>query len=117
MDSSIRFLNRRNFLDNNAFTQTLGLQTPLADFDLGTKTGTTVTNVSGGEVTLGAGGHGDWCAPNLSIAALDLPKNGEANAVTAIEGRAFAGTGDNAAGESFVNINITNSDPPLASIL
>src|SRR6266480_4563287 len=62
------------------------------------KTNVVVTNTSGGEVTLGAGGGGDWCNPNLSITALDLPKNGVANAVTAIEGRAFAGTGDNSSG-------------------
>ncbi|MEK7517632.1 MAG: type II secretion system protein [Patescibacteria group bacterium] len=100
------------YLDNNSF-----IQTTEADFNAGTKTGTTVTNTAGGEVTLGAGGHGDWCSPNLSINPLDLPKQGVANAVTAIEGRAFAGTGDNASGESFVNINISNTDPPVASIL
>lgn len=104
------------YLDNNAFTQTLGLQTPLKDFDLGTKTGTTVTNVSGGEVTLGAGGQRDWCAPNLSIAPLDLPKNGVANALTAIEGYAFAGTGDNASGVSFARVNIGNANPPAATL-
>lgn len=99
------------YLDNNSFTQTT-----VADFNTGTKSGTTITNTAGGEVTLGAGGHGDWCAPNLSLAALDLPKNGVANALTAIEGRAFAGTGDNSSGVSFANINITTTYPPVASI-
>lgn len=98
--------------------------TTISDFS-GTAQGATVSATTetsipdDGQVQLGAGGggKGDWCAPNLSIAALDLPKNGVANAVTAIEGRAFAGTGDNASGESFANINITNADPPTASIL
>ncbi len=99
------------YLDNNSFTQTT-----VADFNVGTKSGTTITNTSGGEVTLGAGGHGDWCSPNLTLAALDLPKSGVANALTAIEGRAFAGTGDNASGVSFANVNITTTYPPVASI-
>lgn len=107
--SATLFITR--YLDNNSFTQT-----SVADFDTGTKSGTIITNTAGGEVTLGAGGHGDWCAPNLSLAALDLPKSGVANAISAIEGRAFTGTGDNAAGVSFANINIATSYPPVASI-
>lgn len=99
------------YLNNNSFTQTT-----VADFDVGTKSGTIITNTAGGEVTLGAGGHGDWCAPNLSIAALDLPKSGVANAITAIEGRVFAGTGNNASGVSFANVTITTDYPPVASI-
>lgn len=100
------------YLENDSHVETTE-----ADFNGGTVTGTTVTNTLGGEVTLGAGGHGNWCSPNLSISALDLPKSGVANAVTAIEGRAFAGTGDNASGESFVNISIPNTSSPSASIL
>lgn len=100
------------YLDNNSFTQTT-----VADFDAGTKSGTTITDVLGGEVTLGAGGYGNWCAPNLSIAALDLPKSGVANALTAIEGRAFAGTGDDSSGVSFANIVIADTNPPTANIV
>src|SRR3989344_2019745 len=100
------------YLDNLAWTQTTE-----ADFNAGTLSAVTVTNDSGGEVILGAGGAGDWCDPNLTITSLDLPKGGVANAVTAIEGRAFAGTGENASGESFVNIAINNENPPVASIL
>lgn len=99
------------YLDNITF-----VDTSEADFNAGTKTGVTVTNTSGGEVILGSGGQGLWCTPNLSISALDLPKNGVANSVTAIEGRAFAGTGDNASGISFANISIRNTNPPNASI-
>lgn len=99
------------YLDNNSFTQTT-----VADFDVGTKSGTIVTNTTGGEVTLGAGGQGDWCAPNLSIAALDLPKQGVADAITAIEGRAFVGTGENSSGVSFANVSISNTNPPVAAI-
>lgn len=99
------------FIRNNAFTQTT-----VADFNTGSKSTTTITNSAGGEVVLGAGGGGDWCNPNLSISALDLPKSGVANAITAIEGRAFAGTGDNASGVSFANIVISNTDPPTATV-
>lgn len=99
------------YLDNNSFTET-----SVADFDVGTKSGTVVTNTSGGEIILGAGGQGDWCAPNLSITALDLPKQGVADAITAIEGRAFVGTGENSSGVSFANVSISNTNPPAASI-
>lgn len=99
------------YLDNNSFTQTT-----VSDFDAGTKSGTIVTNTDGGEVTLGAGGQGDWCVPNLSLAALDLPKQGVADAITAIEGRAFVGTGDNSSGVSFANVVISNTNPPVAVI-
>lgn len=101
-------------------------ETTFSEFNLGTKTGTAIASSSAnptptpgdGQVELaGGGGNGDWCAPNLSIAALDLPKNGVANAVSAIEGRVFAGTGDNASGVSFANVNISNANPPVASIL
>lgn len=100
------------YLDNLTLVQTTE-----SDFTAGTLTGTAVTNTAGGEVILGAGGYGDWCNPNLTIGSLDLPKSGVANAITAIEGRAFVGTGENASGESFVNIGITNDNPPSASVL
>lgn len=96
---------------------TTTLQTTQADFDAGTKTNVVVTNTAGGEIQLTAIGRADWCAPNLSLTALDLPKQGVANAITAIEGRAFAGTGDNASGESFANIAISNTRPPTATLL
>ncbi|MEK7534120.1 MAG: hypothetical protein AAB600_02170 [Patescibacteria group bacterium] len=100
------------YLGNNAF-----LQTTVADFNLGTRSATVVTNNSGGEITLGPVGlRADWCTPSLTIAALDLPKSGVANALTAIEGRAFAGTGDNASGISFAKVSISNANPPVSAI-
>lgn len=91
--------------------------TTQADFNTGTATGVTITNDQGGEVILGAGGQGLWCAPNLSITALDLPRSGVANAVTAIEGSAYVGTGENASGEALAHINLSNTNPPVATIL
>ncbi len=99
------------YLNNTTFTQTSE-----ADFNSGILTSTIVTNTNGGEVTLGAGGGGDWCNPNLSITALDLPKNGVANAVSAIGGKAFAGTGENASGVSYASIEISNAFPPVATV-
>lgn len=110
--SSTMYLAR--FLGNSTF-----FQTTQEDFNTGTSSGTVVTNTNGGEVILGAGGWGNWCNPNLSIAALDLPKQGVANAIYAIQGQAFAGTGDNASGISFANISINNPPyptPPQGSI-
>ena len=92
------------------------IDTTVSDFTNGTLSGSTVTNQSGGEVTLGAGGQGDWCNPNLTLTTLDLPKSGVANAISAIEGQVFAGTGDNASGVSFANVTISNTNPPIASI-
>lgn len=77
-------------------------------------TGTSIPN--DGQVQLGAGGKGEWCSPNLSIAALDLPKNGVANALSAVPGQVVAGTGENASGISFANIAVSNTDPPTSSI-
>lgn len=97
------------YLGNNAFTETLK-----AEFDLGTGNGVEVTNTSGGEVILGPGSYGNWCGPSLSY-PLDLPKSGVANAISATEGIAYAGTGDNASGASFAKVNIGNN-PPNPSI-
>lgn len=82
------------------------------EFNEGTKTKVTVTKTDDGEVILGSGGAGNWCSPNLLITAIDLPKSGVANAISAIEGRVFAGTGENAAGVSFANVSIDNENPP-----
>lgn len=91
--------------------------TTLAQFDAGVKTNTFTTNTAGGEVTLGAGGGGgDWCIPSKSVTQVDLPRNGVANAVSAIEGTVFAATGDNASGPSFQKIGLTTDrDPPVAT--
>ncbi|MBI4097709.1 MAG: hypothetical protein HY426_01600 [Candidatus Levybacteria bacterium] len=100
------------------YKNTSYLETLAADFNAGINEGTTVTNNSGGEVILGAGGQGDWCKPSTSIVAqLDLPKQGVADAITAIEGRVFVGTGDNSSGVSFANVAISNANPPVPSIV
>ncbi len=99
------------YIGNTSF-----LQTTQADFNAGSTSGTTVTNTSGGEVVLGAGGSGDWCTPQPIVSAADLPKSGVANAITAIEGRVFAGTGDNASGVSFANVTILNTASPSGTI-
>lgn len=59
-------------------------------------------------------GNGDWCAPTLNITALDLPKSGVANAISAIQGQVAAGTGENAAGVSYANISITDPLSPAS---
>ncbi len=100
------------YRDNLAY-----IQTTKSDFDTGDFVGTNAVNNSGGEVVLGSGGKASWCGPTLTIAALDLPKNGVANALTAIEGKAFAGTGENASGVSYASINISNANPPASSVV
>lgn len=100
------------YLDNNSFTQT-----SVADFNTGTKSGTIITDTAGGEVTLGAGGHGNWCAPgDYVLAQMDLPKSGVANAISAYEGRAIAGTGENSSGVSLADVTVSNTNPPVPSL-
>ncbi|MEK7566024.1 MAG: type II secretion system protein [Patescibacteria group bacterium] len=106
--TSTKYLTR--YQDNIAHKETTK-----SNFDAGTKFQTAVSLSGGslfddGQVQLGAGSQRDWCDPNLSITALDLPKSGVANAISAIPGQAFAGTGNNASGISFANVSITT--PP-----
>lgn len=107
--SSTFYLTR--YLNNAVF-----FQSTETEFLAGTTSNTTVANNSGGEVLLGSGGHGEWCKPNLSITALDLPKQGVANAISAVEGHISAGTGENASGVSYAKISIDNSNPPVAAL-
>lgn len=119
--SAVSYFSR--YLDNLTW-----IQTKYSDFSIGTTlAGVAVeyTNDSptDGEIVLAGGGHGDWCLPDLTLASVDLPKNGVANAIYAIPavgtstpGYVFAGTGDNASGTSFAKVNVIDSDPPSASI-
>lgn len=102
--------------DSNIHTDTT-----IADFSgtvqevtVSATTGTSIPN--DGQVQLSAGGGGNWCQPNLSITALDLPKSGVASAISAIEGKGFAGTGDNSSGISYASIAISNTHPPVATV-
>ena len=84
-------------------------ETTVADFTPGATnsatTGISISNSNGGEIVLSAGsGGGDWCSPELTLASQDLPKNGVANAISAIEGQISAGTGENASGVSFASV-------------
>lgn len=60
-------------------------------------------------------GRGDWCRPTeYVVAELDLPGSGRARNVSAIEGQAFTGTVDD--GGNYVEINISDDNPPLPDI-
>ena len=104
------------YLDNDG-----RIETTVADFTPGTTSGTNIVNDSGGEIVLGAGGAGDWCQPTLAISAINLPKSGVANAISAseissTESAVFTGTGDNSSGVSYATVNIANTDPPTGVI-
>ena len=92
------------------------LETLLSDF---TATGvvhrsTLVTNTSGGEIVLGGSGSGigDWCNPGLGLPPLNLYHSSVPTSLTAIEGHAYATTGENASGDPLVSITITNPPSP-----
>lgn len=111
--SSTMFLAR---LDNASYTETTQAQ-----FDLGTtinvRTQLTSGSLTDGEIVLSqTGGLGDWCSPELSFTDLDLPKSGVANALSAIQGQAAAGTGENASGVSYANVKITDPAYPTAPV-
>ncbi len=100
--------------DNLSYTQTLQ-----ATFEAGLKTNTFVTNNSGGEVTLGAGGGGgDWCIPTQSITTVDLSRQGVPTAISAMNQNGLnsivTGTGGNASGPTFSLITATGNNPVTA---
>lgn len=92
------------------------VQTTDTDFKSGISFGTSVTKTGDGEVVLAPHGKGNWCTPNLSITALDLPKSGVANAVSAVMGNIVAGTGENSSGISFASVDVDNNHPPNATV-
>jgi len=105
---SIFYITRR---ENISYTETLE-----DDFLAGTYEGVAVVNDFGGEIILGAGGSGNWCSPGVPVEELDLPKQGVANAISAIEGKVFAGTGENASGVSYASVDVSASNPPVATL-
>ncbi len=108
------------YLDNDAY-----LQTTQTDFKAGTQSGTAVVATTGtgvpddGQVQLGAGGLSDWCAPNLTIAPLDLPGQGITTAISATTSAAmdyaYTTTGGNSSGDSMDAMMISHDNPPIAS--
>lgn len=77
-----------------------------------TRWGNTASLLTAGGELMGLG-RGDWCAPSQDrIVPFNLDKSGVANAISAIQGRVFAGTGDNAAGPAFDNVTIPNTTYP-----
>ncbi len=92
-------------------------QTTSTEFNRGTQNNTFVTSTSGGEVTLGTIVYADWCKPSLTLTAYDMPGQGIANAVTATPGKIYSGTGSNASGLSFINLDVTSANPPVATLV
>jgi type II secretory pathway pseudopilin PulG len=107
---SILYLTR--YLKNSHQTETTD-----SEFNNGTKTRIDVTKTVDGELILGSGGKGDWCKPKLSMTEWDLPKQGVANAISAIVGRVFAATGENSSGVSFANVTVSNDNPPQVAVV
>lgn len=99
------------YLDNELLTDTTEAQ-----FIQGTLAGTTTTNSAGGEVILATGGRGNWCLPNENVVAqYDLPQDGKAAVVRAIQGKIFTGT-DYGYDGKFVELGISQADPPQITL-
>lgn len=79
------------------------------------------TFTQNGSIDPPAGGHGNWCSPNLNINSYDVSGNGIAQSVFSIRGasagnpnKAFLSTGDNAASSSLYSLNITDPVYPAS---
>lgn len=108
--SSVQYLTRHTNLTH--------LDTTISDFGgtsiqtgvaIQAQTTTPIPTPNDGQIVLGAGGNGNWCAPETPVANLNLTGQGEARGIVAYEDRAFVGTGQNASGHAFYNITINNS--------
>ena len=92
------------------------LETLLTDFTAAgvVHRSTVAANTSGGEVVLSGSGSGigNWCDPSLTLQSLDLNHSSVPTSISAIEGHAYATTGENASGDPLTSINITNPTPP-----
>ncbi len=108
--SAVRYFTR--YQDNFSSTPR---DTTQAHFDAGTLVSVATTNDAGGEVVLSGGGHGDWCQPSLTQWGFDLSHNASGTSIAAIPGRAFVVTGNNNASETFYNVNISSTYPPVAT--
>ncbi len=97
----------------NSYSMT---DTAYSDFNSGTKNYTAATNNAGGEAQMETVVYADWCRPNNTTTNYDLPGQGVAQAITAVPGNAFIGTGANASGLSFANVLIDNNDPPVVTV-
>jgi hypothetical protein len=97
---------------------TANTQTTVNDFNSGSPSATIITNLNGGEVTLGAGGGGgDWCNPTLLLTTVDLSRQGVPTAISAYQGSIVTGTGGNASGPTFVKTSVTGNSPPSTTVL
>jgi len=87
-------------------------QTTVADFTAGTHDLTHTVNNAGGEVELQHVIFADWCKPSLSMSSYDLPGQGIVQSIVAGDGEVYSGTGQNASGISYIEINVDEADPP-----
>ncbi len=92
------------------------VDTEESDFIAGVHDLTIPVSNNGGEVELESKVYGDWCNPSLAMSSADLPGQGVAQTLWAVPGEAFAGTGQNASGLSFIDIVIGEEDPPVVTI-
>ncbi len=105
------------YLQNTAKTQT-----SVADFNSGTLSDASVTDTSGGEITLAPNTKGKWCSPSFSAATITLP-DGPPVAVSAtasamsitIPNDVFVATSPTASNSvKLAHIKVTaDTDPPV----
>ncbi|MCC7303862.1 hypothetical protein IT418_00370 [bacterium] len=91
--------------------------TTASEFDQGVYDATVSTNNSGGEVTMETVSYADWCNPSLTMTNHNILNTWFTSVMSASTGNAILGAGSNSNNETFVNLNITHSDPPTLSIL
>lgn len=99
------------YMDNMDYFETTKAQ---FDSALAVRNSVATTDVSGGEVVLSGGGHGDWCQPTLTQWGFNLNHNASGTSIAAIPGHAFVVTGNNNASETFYDVIISSTYPPTA---
>ncbi|HEC63806.1 MAG TPA: hypothetical protein ENI23_00765 [bacterium] len=92
-------------------------QTTQAEFDTGIHENTVTAATGDGEVQLGTIVFGDWCNPTWTVSEYDLPGQGVAQSIEAIQGEIFIGTGQNASGLAFADLTVTSDEPPIVTLV
>jgi prepilin-type N-terminal cleavage/methylation domain-containing protein len=89
--------------------------TTTAEFTPGTFADTVIADIGDGAVGLATLLYPDWCNPQLTMTAHDIPGSGEARTVFVVDQNAYMGTGANASGLAFSHVSITGVDTPVVT--
>lgn len=108
-----------SFLDNNVesfdvylnnWNTKVWVTDNVEDFLAGEFDNTDVVSYEDGDISVGIEFYPDWCNPQYLMVNFDLPGQGVCATVSAVNGSAVAGTGENASGMSFSKVSVSAVD-------